>query len=61
MSIKAIGKMLDLHSVPWYEENGHIYADSMLAKHQLWDIVEDLTNYSRRQLLDWLGYDQYGT
>ena len=61
MTNQQIGRMLNLHSVPFYEENGHIYADSMLAKHQLWDVVEDLTNYSRRQLLDWLGYDQYGT
>ena len=61
MTNEKIAKMLKLHSVPFYEENEHIYADSMLAKHQLWDIVEDLTNYSRRQLLDWLGYDQYGT
>ena len=61
MTNQQIGKMLELHSVPFYEENGHIYADSMIAFTQLWDKVEDLTNYSRRQLLDWLGYDQYGT
>lgn len=61
MTNDRIAKMLELHSVPYYIEGGHIYADSMLAKTQLWDIVEDLTNYTRRQLLDWLGYDQYYT
>ena len=61
MTNKVIAKMLDLHSVPYYEEKGHIYADSMISRLDLWDQVIDLTNYTRRQLLDWLGYDEYNT
>ena len=61
MTNQQIGRLLDLHSVPYYEENGHIFADSMDSFRQLWDEVIDLTNYTRRQVLDWLGYDDFNT
>ena len=61
MTITQISKILDLHSVPYFIENGRIYADSMNSLVLLWDQVIDLTNYTRRQLLDWLGYDRYNT
>jgi hypothetical protein len=54
MSNKAISKMLRLHSVNYYEENGHIYADN--GGRVLFDRVIDLTGYSRLNLLAWLGY-----
>lgn len=54
MSNKAISKMLRLHSVNYYEENGRIYADN--GGRVLFDRVIDLTGYSRLNLLAWLGY-----
>lgn len=56
MTITQISKILDLHSVPYYTENGRIYADSMESSLLLWDKVINVTNWTRRQLLDWLGY-----
>lgn len=54
MSNKAIAKMLKLHNMNYYEENGHIYADN--GGRILYDRVIDLTGYSRLNLLAWLGY-----
>lgn len=54
MSNKAIAKMLKLHNMSFYEENGHIYADN--GGRMLFDRVIDLTGYSRLNLLAWLGY-----
>lgn len=54
MSNKAICKMLRLHNVNFYEENGRIYADN--GGKLLYDHVIDLTGYSRLNLLAWLGY-----
>lgn len=56
MSNQQITKILDLHSANWYEENGHIICDVPYAHSLLWDHVIDVTGYSRRQLLDFLGY-----
>lgn len=54
MSNKAISKMLRLHNVNYYEENGRIYADN--GGRILFDRIVDLTGYSRLNLLAWLGY-----
>lgn len=54
MSNKAICKMLRLHNMNFYEENGHVYADN--GGRILFDRVIDLTGYSRLNLLAWLGY-----
>jgi len=54
MSNKAICKMLRLHNMNYYEENGHVYADN--GGRVLFDRVIDLTGYSRLNLLAWLGY-----
>lgn len=63
MKTKAIEKMLDLHSVPWYEDNGHIiamtYYTTRNGRH--YEEHTDLTNNTRQQVLFFLGYDQYGT
>lgn len=63
MSIKAIGKMLDLHSVPWYEDNGHIIAVEHYTTRNGRHLENhvDLTNNTRLQVLWFLGYDKYGT
>ena len=54
MSNKAICKMLRLHNMNFFEENGHVYADN--GGRMLFDRVIDLTGYSRLNLLAWLGY-----
>lgn len=54
MSNKAICKMLRLHNMNYFEENGHVYADN--GGRILFDRVIDLTGYSRLNLLAWLGY-----
>ena len=54
MSNKAICKMLRLHNINHYEENGHVYADN--GGRVLYDRIIDLTGYSRLNLLAWLGY-----
>ena len=63
MTAKAIGKILDLHSVPWYEDNGHIIGVTYYTTRNGRNYEEhtDLTNNTRQQVLFFLGYDQYGT
>ena len=63
MTTKAIEKILDLHSVTWYEDNGHIIAITYYTTRNGRNYEEhtDLTNNTRRQILFFLGYDDYGT
>lgn len=56
MTNEKICKILDLHSVPYFVKDGRVFADSMIAFTELFEIVEDLTNISRRDLYHWLGY-----
>lgn len=56
MTINKIKQILDLHSVPHYEEDGRIYADSMDAAKSLFEEVEDVTNWTKSHLAAWLGY-----
>ncbi len=56
MPIKKIAHILDLHCVPYFIEDDHIYADSMIAFAAIFEEVEDLTNYTLVQLRSWLGY-----
>ena len=56
MSNQQIAKILELHSANYYIENGRIFADVPYAHSLLWDHVEDLTDYTRNQLMAWLGY-----
>lgn len=56
MTTQQIAAVLDLHDVPYYTENGHIFADSMSAFTKVFEEVVDLTGYTYRQLLEWLGY-----
>ena len=49
-------KTLNLHGVPHYEKNGRIYADSMIGGTDLFEIVEDVTEWSYKKLRSWLGY-----
>ncbi len=52
----AIEKILKAHSVPYYEKNGRIFADSMLAGTEIFEEVEDVTGFSKKKLYEWLGY-----
>lgn len=56
MEINRIKKILDAHSTPYYVEGGHIFADCMFAFREKFEIVEDVTGWSRSQLYAWLGY-----
>ena len=54
--IEKIRKILDLHGVPNYTENGNIYADSMISGKKLFEEVENVTDWTKSQLYIWLGY-----
>ena len=56
MTNTMIAKLLAQHSVPYYEQDGHIYADTMCSGLAVFEDVEDLTGFSRSELLNWLGY-----
>lgn len=57
MSNTAIKKALDSHSIAYVEENDHVFASVYgYSRIQAGDELQDLTGYSRRALLDWLGY-----
>lgn len=56
MNNQQIAKLLDLHGIPHYQQGGRIYADSMEAFTAPLENVTDLTGWSRRAILEWLGY-----
>lgn len=56
MTEKQITTILKQHSVPYMIQNGRILADSMEAFTSLFSKTVDVTNYTMRQLLNWLGY-----
>ena len=56
MRISELIKILDLHNVPYYTENGSIYVDSMLSGTDVFENVGEVTGWSRQQLYAWLGY-----
>nr|DAP10262.1 MAG TPA: hypothetical protein [Caudoviricetes sp.] len=56
MENRKIKKILDAHSVPYFEKEGRIYADYMLSGSDLFEEVEDLTGWSMERLRAWLGY-----
>lgn len=56
MSNSQIKKLLDVHNIPNYEMNGCIYADSMIAGTEVFECVEDMTGWSKKLILEWLGY-----
>lgn len=56
MTLKQIESILKEHSVPYYIENDHIYADSMIADTEIFDSVENVTEWTKKKLYTWLGY-----
>ena len=57
MSNKKIISILQLHYIPYYiDENEHIKADSMQGGTDVFEFVIDMTGWTLKKLLDWLGY-----
>lgn len=56
MNISKIKKILADHGVPFYEESGQIFADSMIGGTKLFEQVENVTKWSYSKLMTWLGY-----
>lgn len=56
MSIKTIARILDNHSIPYFIQNDHIYADSMEAFTPLFSEVIDITDWNRDSIFSLLGY-----
>ena len=56
MPKEKICKILDLHSVPWFERDGQVFADSMDAYTELFESVVNVTSWSKAKLYAWLGY-----
>lgn len=56
MSISTIKKILAEHGVPFYEENGKVFADSMIGGTKRFEQVENVTKWSYSKLMTWLGY-----
>lgn len=54
--IEAIAKILKNHNVPFYIKNNRIYADSMMGGTVEFETVEDLTEFTKVNLYNWLGY-----
>lgn len=56
MALKQIENILKAHSVPYYIENGCIYADSMKADTEVFEHIKNVTDWNKRKLYIWLGY-----
>lgn len=56
MSIHVIAKILAAHHIPCFVKDGRIYADTMGAFTDVFEETVDLTDYTRAELHDWLGY-----
>jgi hypothetical protein len=56
MTNEKIANILEKHYIPYFEQDNRIYADSMQVGTAIFEEVEDLTGYSRHELLAWLGY-----
>ena len=56
MSINTIAHILDKHNIPYVIQDGRILADSMIAFTPLFAETVDVTNYTKDQLYNYLGY-----
>lgn len=56
MTNTTIAKFLEMHSIPYFIETGRVFADSMFGDTEIFEEVIEVTNWSRKQLLQWLGY-----
>lgn len=56
MGFKDVERILINHSVPYFIKDEHIFADSMMSGTELFEVVEDLTTLTKKEILIWLGY-----
>ena len=56
MTGKEIIYLLRIHSIPYKVENGQILADSMEGGTEIFEKMVNMTGWTKRQLLSWLGY-----
>lgn len=57
MRMETIAKILDAHFIPYrVTDDGRILADSGICWTRLFEEVEDVTDWTRKMLYDWLGY-----
>lgn len=56
MKVETIERILKLHGVPFKIENGKIYADLMHSNKKELEEVIDVTEYSQKELFEFLGY-----
>lgn len=53
---ERIQRILENHNVPFYTWHGRIIADAMSAGVPVFDETVDVTDWSIRELYEWLGY-----
>lgn len=56
MTAEKIIKILKNHGVPYKVEDGQILADSMISGTEQFEKTENVTTWTRAELLTWLGY-----
>ena len=56
LPIITIAKILDNHYVPYKVIGTRIIADTMVTDKALFEETIDLTDYSKQDLYNWLGY-----
>lgn len=56
MTLQRIEYILTNHSIPYYIENGRVYADDVASYSEVFESVTDVTDFTTEQLKAWLGY-----
>jgi len=56
MKNSEIERILQMCGIPYYIQDGNVYADSMEAFTEVFEHVENVTAMSRKELMEWLGY-----
>lgn len=56
MTAYEITRILKAHGVRYYVKDGNIYADSMESGTAIFEKVENVTEWNRIKLRNWLGY-----
>ena len=56
MSVQKIIRVLNLHSVPYFMKGDRVLADSMIGGTGIFENTIDVTDYTFKDLMYWLGY-----
>lgn len=56
MTKQLIEIILKNHGIPYYINNGRVYADDMESYSEPFENVTDVTDFTTEQLKTWLGY-----